>query len=201
MPTRSLWEKPRVFGRRSEGFCRGAYRRLYRQASALSLLRAHQWHEKRFSPGRLHERRPVCHQGMPESVRILVVVAMYRTGWEAADRRGGGGVRVFPREKNYFGMRTSPADKEYAKALFRVIAPYRKSWSSQATIDAALRTTSFWVRPPGVGASSCSWAGVGLAVRYGRGAQRTQSGGRLRPHYQPRSRSWYRRSSRDCFRF
>ena len=29
------------------------------------------------------------------------------------------------------------ADKQYAKALLRAIAPYRKSWSSQATIDAA----------------------------------------------------------------
>ncbi len=28
-------------------------------------------------------------------------------------------------------------DKQYAKALFRAIAPYRKSWSSQATLDAA----------------------------------------------------------------
>ena len=47
-------------------------------------------------------------------------------------------------------------DMEYAKGLFRAIAPYRKWWSSQASIHAG-RDDEFLEAAAAAGASSCFW--------------------------------------------
>ena len=72
---------------------------------------------------------------MPQSLRFLL---HFRDvpAWlpQAAHRRGGGGVRFFRGKRIIFWDDNIVGDREYAKELFRAIAPYRKWWSSQASI-------------------------------------------------------------------
>ena len=54
------------------GFVTGTYRRVYRQAGPTSLEGVPMARKDALSPERLHQRRPVCHQGMPEPLRFLL---------------------------------------------------------------------------------------------------------------------------------
>ena len=60
----------------------------------------------------------------------------------------GGGVASeyasFPGKVIIFWDDNLASDREYAKTLFRAIAPYRKWWSSQASIQAGKDAMSFW---------------------------------------------------------
>jgi radical SAM superfamily enzyme YgiQ (UPF0313 family) len=121
-----------------DGFVMGTYRRVYRQAGPTSLegapmARKTLFHRNDFMSGVLFATR-----GCPNHCDFCAVVVMYRHGLrkrpiaEVAAEYGS-----FRGKKIIFWDDNITADKEYAKQLFRAIAPYRKSWSSQATIHAA----------------------------------------------------------------
>lgn len=121
-----------------DGFTRGAYRRLYRQAGPLSLAdvpmaRKTLYHRNDFTSGVLFATR-----GCPNHCDFCSIVLMYRYGLrkrpiaEVAAEYGS-----FQGKRIIFWDDNITADKHYAKELFRAIAPYGKWWSSQATIHAA----------------------------------------------------------------
>jgi radical SAM superfamily enzyme YgiQ (UPF0313 family) len=121
-----------------DGFIRGNYRRVYRQRGPLSLAgvpmaRKILFHRNDFTSGVLFATR-----GCPHHCDFCSVVVMYRHGLGkrpiaevAAEYASFRGKRIIFWDDNI------TADKEYAKDLFRAITPYRKWWSSQATIHAA----------------------------------------------------------------
>jgi len=120
------------------GFVTGTYRQVYRQAGPASLqgapmARKTLFHRNDFTSGVLFATR-----GCPNNCDFCTIVAMYPHGFckrpiaeVAAEYASFHGKRIIFWDDNI------AADKEYAKQLFRAIAPYRKWWSSQATIHAA----------------------------------------------------------------
>jgi radical SAM superfamily enzyme YgiQ (UPF0313 family) len=119
-------------------FVAGHYRRLYREDRPISLAGAPMarkalYRRSDFTNGVLFATR-----GCPNACDFCAVRAMYRHKFckrpiaEVAAEYGS-----FRGKRIIFWDDNIAADKQYAKALFRAIAPYRKSWASQATIDAA----------------------------------------------------------------
>ena len=119
------------------GFLTGSYRRVYRQDGPVSLegapmARKALFHRNDFTNGVLFATR-----GCPNRCDFCSIVAMYQHGLgkrpiaEVAAEFGS-----FQGKRIIFWDENIAADKEYAKQLFRAIAPYRKWWSSQATIHA-----------------------------------------------------------------
>ena len=117
------------------GFLTGSYGRVYRQAGPVSLegapmARRALFHRNDFTNGVLFATR-----GCPNRCDFCSIVTMYQHGLRkrpiaevAAEFGSFHGKRIIFWDDNI------AADKEYAKQLFRAIAPYRKWWSSQATI-------------------------------------------------------------------
>jgi radical SAM superfamily enzyme YgiQ (UPF0313 family) len=121
------------------GFMAGTYRRVYRQAGPTCLdgapmARKQLYHRNDFTSGVLFATR-----GCPNRCDFCSIVVMYRHGLRkrpiaevAAEFGSFHGKRIIFWDDNI------TADKAYAKELFRAITPYRKWWSSQATIQATL---------------------------------------------------------------
>jgi radical SAM superfamily enzyme YgiQ (UPF0313 family) len=121
-----------------DGFVMGTYRRVYQQVGPPSLegvpmARKKLYHRNDLTSGVLFATR-----GCPNRCDFCAVVVMYRHGLRkrpiaevAAEYGSFRGKRIIFWDDNI------TADREYAKELFRAIAPYRKWWSSQATIHAA----------------------------------------------------------------
>jgi len=121
-----------------DGFVTGTYRRVYRQDGPPSLqdvpmARKTLFHRNDFTSGVLFATR-----GCPNQCDFCAVVVMYGRGLRkrpiaevAAEYGSFHGKRIIFWDDNIAG------DKEYAKELFRAIAPYRKWWSSQASVQAA----------------------------------------------------------------
>jgi radical SAM superfamily enzyme YgiQ (UPF0313 family) len=120
-----------------KGFVAGAYRRVYQHADAPSLERVPMarktlFHRNDHSSGVLFATR-----GCPNHCDFCTVAVMYRHGLRerpiaevAAEYASFKGRVIIFWDDNITG------DGEYAKELFSAIAPYRKWWSSQATIHA-----------------------------------------------------------------
>jgi radical SAM superfamily enzyme YgiQ (UPF0313 family) len=120
------------------GFVTGNYRRVYQQAGPISLKGVPMacktlYHRRDFTSGVLFATR-----GCPNRCEFCSIVVMYRNGLRkrpigevAAEYGSFHGKRIIFWDDNI------TADKEYAKELFRAITPFRKWWSSQATIHAA----------------------------------------------------------------
>jgi radical SAM superfamily enzyme YgiQ (UPF0313 family) len=120
------------------GFASGAWRPMYRHNGPASLegapmARKTLFHRSDFTSGVLFATR-----GCPNHCDFCTVVAMYPHGFRkrpvaevAAEFGSFRGKRIIFWDDNIV------ADREYAKELFRAIAPYRKWWSSQATVHAA----------------------------------------------------------------
>jgi radical SAM superfamily enzyme YgiQ (UPF0313 family) len=120
------------------GFATGRYRRVYRRASPLTLAgapmaRKTHFHRDDFISGVLFATR-----GCPNHCDFCSIPVMYRDGLlkrpvaEVAAEYGS-----FQGKRIVFWDDNIAADKQYAKELFRAITPYRKWWSSQATIHVA----------------------------------------------------------------
>ena len=121
-----------------DGFAAGTYRRVYRQNSPPSLAgvpmaRKTLFHRNDFTSGVLFATR-----GCPNRCDFCAIVVMYGRGLRkrpiaevAAEYGSFHGKRIIFWDDNIAG------DNEYAKELFRAIAPYQKWWSSQASIHAA----------------------------------------------------------------
>lgn len=121
-----------------DGFVTGNYRHVYQQAGPVSLKGVAMacktlYHRKDFTSGVLFATR-----GCPNRCDFCAIVVMYGSGLRkrpiaevAAEYGSFHGKRIIFWDDNI------TADKEYAKELFRAITPYRKWWSSQATIHAA----------------------------------------------------------------
>src|SRR5579883_2578256 len=119
-------------------FVTGTHRRVYQQTAAVSLAglpmaRKSFFHRNDFTSGVLFATR-----GCPNVCDFCSIVVMYKNGFRkrpipevAAEYGSFHGKRIIFWDDNI------AADREYAKQLFRAIAPYRKWWSSQATTDAA----------------------------------------------------------------
>ncbi len=117
----------------------GNFRRVYRQAGPICLdgapfARKDLYHRRDFTNGVLFATR-----GCPNRCDFCCIVELYRHGFrkrpvaEVAAEYGS-----FQGKRIIFWDDNLTADKVYAKELFRAITPYRKWWSSQATIEAAL---------------------------------------------------------------
>ena len=119
-------------------FVTGTYHRVYRQNGPASLegapmARKTLFHRHDFTSGVLFATR-----GCPNRCDFCSIIAMYKHGLRkrpvaevTAEYGSFHGKRIIFWDENIV------ADREYAKQLFRAIAPYRKWWSSQATIHAA----------------------------------------------------------------
>jgi len=127
-----LWEKF------LDGFPTGMYRRVYRQDRPVLLegtpmARKALYHRSDFTSGVLFATR-----GCPHRCDFCSIIAMYGHGFrkrpiaEVAAEYGSFSGKII-----IFWDDNIAADREYAKALFRSIAPYRKWWSSQASVHAA----------------------------------------------------------------
>jgi len=121
-----------------DAFGRGTHRHVYQQASAPSLAgvpmaRKTLYHRNDFTSGVLFATR-----GCPNHCDFCSIVVMYPHGLrkrpiaEVAAEYGS-----FQGKRIIFWDDNITADKQYAKKLFRAIEPYRKWWSSQATIHGA----------------------------------------------------------------
>ncbi len=120
------------------GFESGNYGRVYRRDDPASLdgapmARKDLFHRRDFTSGVLFATR-----GCPNHCDFCTIVMMYPHGLRkrpvgevAAEYASFRGKRIIFWDDNI------AADREYAKDLFRAIAPYRKWWSSQATIHGA----------------------------------------------------------------
>ena len=120
------------------GFVTGSYRRVYWQAGPPSLedapmARKALYHRNDFTSGVLFATRGCLYR-----CDFCAIAVMYPHGLRkrpiaevAAEYGSFHGKRIIFWDDNIVG------DKEYAKALFRAIAPYRKWWSSQASVHAA----------------------------------------------------------------
>jgi radical SAM superfamily enzyme YgiQ (UPF0313 family) len=118
------------------GFQSGTYGRVYRRMNAPSLQdspMAHKslYHRNDYSSGVLFATRGCSHR-----CDFCAIAVMYPHGQR---RRPVGEVATeyssFQGKRIIFWDDNIAADPEYAKELFRSIAPYRKWWSSQASID------------------------------------------------------------------
>lgn len=115
----------------------GTHRRVYRQAGPASLrdvpmARKELFHRRDYTGGVLFATR-----GCPNRCDFCTVAAMYPHGLRkrpiaevTAEFASFRGKRIIFWDDNI------AADKEYAKELFRAIAPWRKWWSSQASVHA-----------------------------------------------------------------
>ncbi|MBV8358077.1 MAG: B12-binding domain-containing radical SAM protein [Deltaproteobacteria bacterium] len=121
-----------------DGFATGNYHRVYRRTQPPSLdsipmARKTLYHRNDFTSGVLFATR-----GCPYRCDFCSIVVMYphalrkRPVAEVAAEYGSFRGKVI-----IFWDDNIAADKQYAKELFRAITPYRKWWSSQATIHAA----------------------------------------------------------------
>ena len=120
------------------GFPGGTHLRVYRQTGPVSLesapaARKDLYHRRDFTNGVLFATR-----GCPNHCDFCSIVVMYPHGLRqrpiaevAAEYGSFRGKRIIFWDDNL------TADRQYAKDLFRAITPYRKWWSSQATIQAA----------------------------------------------------------------
>jgi len=119
------------------GFATGAYRRVYRQPSPSSLTgpmaRRALFHRRDFTNGVLFATR-----GCPHRCDFCAIPLMYRDGLRKRPiAEVAAEYSSFPGKRIIFWDENIAADKQFAKELFHVIAPYRKWWSSQATIQVA----------------------------------------------------------------
>lgn len=117
------------------GFQAGTFRRVYWQSDAPSLkdspmARKTMYHRNDYTSGVLFATR-----GCSNHCDFCAIAVMYRHGLRrrpvaevAAEYASFKGKRIIFWDDNIAG------DKEYARELFRAIAPYRKWWSSQASI-------------------------------------------------------------------
>jgi len=121
-----------------EGFAAGNYRRVYRQSGPVSLegapmARKSLYQRKDFTSGVLFATR-----GCPHPCDFCSIIQMYGRGLrkrpvaEVAAEYGS-----FEGKRIIFWDDNITADRQYAKELFRAIAPHGKWWSSQATIQAS----------------------------------------------------------------
>lgn len=118
-------------------FQKGAYQKRYDCAEApelrhLPFSRKELFHRRDLSAGILFATR-----GCPNRCEFCSIARMYPGGFrerpvEEAAREFGS----FPGKVIIFWDDNLSADLEYAKELFRAIAPYRKWWSSQASVAA-----------------------------------------------------------------
>jgi len=120
------------------GFAAGAWRAVYQQTGpvfldAVPMSRKELFHRSDLTSGVLFATR-----GCPNRCDFCSIAVMYRHAFRkrpvaevAAEYGSFRGKRIIFWDDNI------TADQEYAKQLFRAIAPYRKWWSSQATIHAA----------------------------------------------------------------
>ena len=120
-----------------KGFEAGTYLRVYQQAGVPSLenipmARKALFHRRDYTGGVLFATR-----GCPNRCDFCTIAVMYRHGLRkrpitevAAEYASFSGKVIIFWDENIAG------DMEYAKELFRAIAPYRKWWSSQASIQA-----------------------------------------------------------------
>jgi radical SAM superfamily enzyme YgiQ (UPF0313 family) len=118
------------------GVATGSYRRVYRQTGPVSLGWSPRGAQNALSPERLHKRRSVCHSPNRSDFCSIIVIYQHRfrklpIAEVAAEYGSFDGKRIIFWDDNI------DADKEYAKQLFRAVAPYRKWWRSQTTIHAA----------------------------------------------------------------
>ena len=121
-----------------DGFESGTYRRVYQPTmppslDGLPMARKTLYHRRDFTNGVMFATR-----GCPHHCDFCSIIEMYPHGFRkrpvaevAAEYGSFHGKRIIFWDDNIC------ADKEYAKALFRALTPYRKWWSSQATIYAA----------------------------------------------------------------
>ncbi len=119
-------------------FAGGCHRHVYRHDQPPSLegapmARKTLYHRRDFSSGVLFATRGCTHH-----CNFCAVVAMYRHGLRkrpvaevAAEYASFSGKRIIFWDDNI------GADREYAKELFRALAPHRKWWSSQLSTQAA----------------------------------------------------------------
>jgi radical SAM superfamily enzyme YgiQ (UPF0313 family) len=120
------------------GFVTGDYRRVYRRVHPPSLesvpmARKALYHRKDFTSGVLFATR-----GCPHRCDFCVIAAMYRPGLRKRSiTEVAAEYASFPGKRIIFWDDNIGADREYAKELFRAVAPHRKWWSSQASIQAA----------------------------------------------------------------
>jgi radical SAM superfamily enzyme YgiQ (UPF0313 family) len=120
-----------------DGFEARSYRRVYESAAAPCLkdspmARKSLYHRRDYTSGVLFATR-----GCSSRCDFCAIAVMYRHGFH---RRPIAEVTAeyasFPGKRIIFWDDNIAADKQYAKELFRAIAPYRKWWSSQASIHA-----------------------------------------------------------------
>jgi radical SAM superfamily enzyme YgiQ (UPF0313 family) len=117
-------------------FRAGTYRRVYRQEDAVCLegapmARKPLYHRRDHSSGVLFATR-----GCPNRCDFCTVAIMYRQGLRKRPvAEVAAEYASFPGKRIIFWDDNIAADKEYAKELFRAITPYRKWWSSQASIQ------------------------------------------------------------------
>ena len=120
------------------GFVTGSYRPVYRPGGPASLegipmARKTFFHRNDFTSGVLFATR-----GCPYRCDICSIVMMYPQGLRKRPiAEVAAEYSSFPGKRIIFWDDNIAADKEYAKELFRAITPYRKWWSSQATIHNA----------------------------------------------------------------
>lgn len=119
------------------GFEAGSYFRVYQHSGVPSLenipmARKELFHRRDYTSGVLFATR-----GCPNRCDFCTIAVMYRHGLRkrpiaevAAEYASFRGKVIIFWDENIAG------DMEYAKELFRAIAPYRKWWSSQASIQA-----------------------------------------------------------------
>jgi radical SAM superfamily enzyme YgiQ (UPF0313 family) len=119
------------------GFDARSYRRVYQSAGAPCLKDSPialkpLYHRRDYTNGVLFATR-----GCSNHCDFCAIAVMYRHGFH---RRPVAEVAAeyasFPGKRIIFWDDNIAGDKQYAKELFRAIAPYRKWWSSQASIHA-----------------------------------------------------------------
>lgn len=119
------------------GFAAGKHRRVYRRDDAPSLENAPMackplFHRKDYTSGVLFATR-----GCPHRCDFCAVAVMYRHGFRKRPvAEVAAEFASFRGKKIIFWDDNIAADKDYAKQLFRAIAPYGKWWSSQASVQA-----------------------------------------------------------------
>jgi len=120
-----------------KGFVAGAYLRVYRQTGVPSLERVPMarkalFHRNDHTSGVLFATR-----GCPNHCDFCTVAVMYRHGLRKRPiAEVAAECASFKGKVIIFWDDNITADGEYAKELFRAITPYRKWWSSQASIHA-----------------------------------------------------------------
>jgi radical SAM superfamily enzyme YgiQ (UPF0313 family) len=121
-----------------QGFATGVYRRVYRQVGLSSLTgipmaRKSLFHRRDLTNGVLFATR-----GCPNRCDFCAIPLMYRDGLRKRPiAEVAAEFSSFPGKRIIFWDENITADRQYAKELFRAIAPFRKWWSSQTTIHVA----------------------------------------------------------------